>query len=114
MFPKVAQKVNIYLGNSSEKYVAKNFLKSPNLVTLDFYYTFSFREAYGSYFASSAQRSAQRFGDSFKRISPSLEGGEGDDLDIFDQVHWSQCDQMARLFIQNLAIYTNANLPSSI
>ena len=40
MFPKVAQKVNIYLGNSSEKYVAKNFLKSPNLVTLDFYNTF--------------------------------------------------------------------------
>ncbi len=41
-----------------------------------------FREAYGSYFASSAQRSAQRFGDSFKRIS----GNGEDQLEEFDQV----------------------------
>ena len=35
MFSKVAQKVNIYLGNTSEKFVTQNFQKSPNLVTLD-------------------------------------------------------------------------------
>ena len=34
MFYTVAQKVNIYLGNFSEKDVNKNFQKSPNLVTL--------------------------------------------------------------------------------
>ena len=34
MFSKVAQKVNMYLGNSSEKYVTKNVKKLLNLVTL--------------------------------------------------------------------------------
>jgi hypothetical protein len=46
-----------------------------------------FREAYGSYFASSAQRSAQRFGDSFKRLSAA--GIDEDDFaEAFDQVKW--------------------------
>ena len=43
-----------------------------------------FREAYGSYFASSAQRSAQRFGDSFKRAPAAA--GDSDEGDDFDQV----------------------------
>ena len=34
MFFKVAQTVDFSLGNLSEKYVTKNFQKSPNLVTL--------------------------------------------------------------------------------
>ena len=36
MFSKVAQKVIIYLGNSSEKFVTINFQISPNLVTLNY------------------------------------------------------------------------------
>ena len=41
-----------------------------------------FREAYGSYFASSAQRSAQRFGAQRAQIA----GGDADEGDVFDQV----------------------------